>query len=105
MLGRFEESILLALLAAPGEATTTDVYDALVKRLKHVSPGAIYTALDRMIAKKFVSRRKGDPLPERGGKARYYYKITKSGRTALIEAQNAAPSWGALGNLAIPSKR
>jgi PadR family transcriptional regulator PadR len=52
--------------------------------------GAIYTVLDRIIAKKLVSRRKGEPIPERGGKARYFYKITSGGRAAVIKAQKAA---------------
>jgi PadR family transcriptional regulator, regulatory protein PadR len=89
VLGRFEEAVLLALINARGEATTADVYEELADKLKRVvSFGAIYTTLDRMIEKKFVTRRKGEALPERGGKARYYYTITGRGRTAVIEAQS-----------------
>ena len=80
MLGRFEEAVLLALMNATGEATIADIYEALADKLKRVSLGAIYTTLDRMIEKKFVTRRKGEALPERGGKARYYYAITSGGR-------------------------
>jgi len=88
LLGRFEEAVLLALMNATGEATIADIYEALADKLKRVSLGAIYTTLDRMIEKKFVTRRKGEALPERGGKARYYYAITSGGRAAVIEAQS-----------------
>jgi PadR family transcriptional regulator, regulatory protein PadR len=94
MLGRFEESVLLALINAKGEATIADVYETLADHKMARSFGAIYTVLDRMIAKKFVTRRKGDPIAERGGKARYFYKITGGGRAAVHEAQKAAAVWG-----------
>jgi PadR family transcriptional regulator, regulatory protein PadR len=93
MLGSFEESVLLALINAKGELTIAEIYNVLADKLKRVSFGAIYTTLDRMGEKKFISRRKGAPLPERGGKARYYYKITNSGRAALIEKQQMVSSW------------
>jgi PadR family transcriptional regulator PadR len=93
MLGRFEEAILLVLINAKGEATTAEIYDALADKLKRVSFGAIYTTLDRMGEKKFVTRRKGASLPERGGKARYYYKISNSGRAAVIETQRTSAAW------------
>ena len=90
MLGPSEHAILSGLQGLKGaEATTTEIYKMLSGRLKIASLGAIYLALDRMIKRKLIARRRGEPLPERGGKARYYYKITISGRAALIEAQKA----------------
>jgi PadR family transcriptional regulator PadR len=93
MLGRFEEAILLVLIGANGEATTAEIYEALCEKLKRVSFGAIYTTLDRMGDKKLVARRKGEPLKHRGGKARYYYKITSGGRAAVIESQKLTAGW------------
>jgi PadR family transcriptional regulator, regulatory protein PadR len=92
MLGRFEEAVLMALLSG-GEATIADIYQVLADHKMARAFGAIYTVLDRMIAKKFVTRRKGEPLAERGGKARYYYKITSGGRAAVMETQKAAALW------------
>jgi len=97
VLGRFEEAVLMALINAKGEATTADVHASLADKLQRVSFGAIYTTLDRMVDKKFVEVRKGEPLPERGGKARNYYRITSGGRAAVIEAQRTASA------LALPS--
>lgn len=90
MIGRSQETILVVLRSFKGgEATTTDIYEALADKMIAASLGTIYVTLDRMIKRKFIARRRGEPLPERGGKARYYYKITNSGRAALIEAQKA----------------
>jgi DNA-binding PadR family transcriptional regulator len=100
MLGRFEEAVLMALLHAKGEATIADIYQFLADNKMVRSFGAIYTTLDRMTDKRFVTRRRGDPLPERGGKARYYYKITGIGRAAVIETQKASAILGAAGALA-----
>jgi PadR family transcriptional regulator PadR len=91
MIGPFEEAVLLALINAENELTIAEIYEVLTDKLKRgVSFGAIYTALDRMGEKKFITRRKGASLPERGGKARYYYKITNVGRAALIERQQTS---------------
>jgi len=103
VIGRFEEAVLVALINAKGEATTADVYEFLADKLRRVSFGAIYTTLDRMLNKKFVEVRKGEPLPERGGKARNYYRITSGGRAAVIDARRAtgalpAPALSSFGN-------
>jgi DNA-binding PadR family transcriptional regulator len=96
LLSPLHQHVLLAMIDAKGEVTTTGIYEALAARLKRVSLGAIYVTLDRLIEKKFITRRRGEPLPERGGKARYYYKITNSGRAAVIETQKAITSWGSV---------
>ena len=93
MLGRFEELVLMALINAKDELTIAEIYEVLSNKGKRAAFGAIYTTLDRMGEKKFVTRRKGVALPERGGKARYYYKITNGGRATLIETQQTAASW------------
>jgi PadR family transcriptional regulator, regulatory protein PadR len=97
VLGRFEEAVLMSLINAKGEATTADIYETLANKLTRVSFGAIYTTLDRMVDKKFVEVRKGEPLPERGGKARNFYRITSGGRAAVIDARRTTSA------LALPS--
>jgi PadR family transcriptional regulator, regulatory protein PadR len=86
MIGRQQEAILATLLSLKTEATTNDVHEVLGGR--HSLP-AIFIALDRMAKKKLVEVRKGDPIPQRGGKARLYYKITPSGKAALTEVRRA----------------
>lgn len=97
MLGRFEEAVPVALINAKDEATTADIYESLADNLQWVSFGAIYTTLYRMVDKKLVEVRKGEPLAERGGKTRNDYRVTSGGRAAVIEVQRTTSA------LALPS--
>jgi len=48
-------------------------------RGKDVSLGSVYAALERLEAKGLVVSSLGNPTPERGGKAKRYFRITKEG--------------------------
>ena len=54
-----------------------------------VSPGAIYTALDRLEQRGLVTSRLGDPTPQRGGKRKRYYRIEPQG-AELLRRSHAA---------------
>jgi PadR family transcriptional regulator PadR len=82
-LGEFEQQLLLGLLRLDGEAYGVPLRAVLGEAGRNASLGAIYTTLERMDAKGLVRGRLGDPLPERGGRARRYYKVTSEGRKAL----------------------
>lgn len=56
---------------------------------KDVSVGAIYTALDRLEQKGFVKSWTGEPTPERGGRAKKFYRVTAKGKHALNETYSA----------------
>ena len=89
-LGELEQVLLLALVHL-GE----DAYGASIARLvadrtgRVLSPGAIYTALDRLERRGFVSSRWGDPTPERGGKRKRHYRLRAAGAAAIRDAQRA----------------
>lgn len=51
------------------------------------SIGAIYTTLERLEKKGFVSSWQGEATPERGGKAKRYFKIEGSGVDALRDKE------------------
>jgi DNA-binding PadR family transcriptional regulator len=87
-LGALQQTLLTVLACAKGERTTFEIYKALLGKYEPLTAPAIFITLDRMYNRGLVTRRKGDPLPERGGKARLYYKITRAGRAALREAEN-----------------
>ena len=53
------------------------------------SPGALYTTLDRLESKGLVSSYMGDPTPQRGGRAKRYFTVTKSGIAAVARAQRS----------------
>jgi DNA-binding PadR family transcriptional regulator len=46
---------------------------------RDVGIGSIYSALDRLEAKRHVSSTLGDPTPKRGGRAKRYYLLERSG--------------------------
>ena len=54
--------------------------------------GSIYTPLGRLVKKGLMDAIEGEPTPERGGRRKIYFKLTKEGKKALLEMQriNAA---------------
>jgi DNA-binding PadR family transcriptional regulator len=89
-LGELEQVLLLALARLGDEAYGAGIAALIEERTGRVlSPGAIYTALDRLERRGFVTSRWGDPTPERGGKRKRHYRLRAAGATALREAQAA----------------
>jgi PadR family transcriptional regulator PadR len=90
-LGHFEELVLLALVRLRENAYGVTIRRELIERTgREVSIGAVYTALERLERKEYVSSRVGDPTPERGGRAKRYFKIEAPGQQALRETREAA---------------
>jgi len=48
--------------------------------------GLLYGLLDQLVRKGYLIKKEGKPLPERGGRRKMYYAISKPGRRALAEA-------------------
>ena len=89
-LGEFEQLVLLAVLQLGDEAYAVPVRDLIVGRTgRSVARGALYTALERLEAKDLLASRMGDPLPERGGRARRYFTVTPEGLALLRDARAA----------------
>ncbi|MCH7795712.1 MAG: helix-turn-helix transcriptional regulator [Proteobacteria bacterium] len=83
-LGEFEQVVLLALIRLRANAYGTSIRQEIAERTgRDVSVGAVYTTLERMQQKGFVSSARGAPTPERGGRAKRYYKIEAPGERAL----------------------
>ena len=89
-LGEFEQLLLFALVELREEAYGTRVRQAIEERTgRSLSPGAIYTALDRLETRKLVSSTLGDPTAQRGGKRRRYYRIEPEGLELLRRSHDA----------------
>ena len=54
---------------------------------KYWSIGSVYVPLDRLEVKGFLTSSLANPTPERGGKAKRYYKLTDEGLAQLREIQ------------------
>jgi DNA-binding PadR family transcriptional regulator len=83
-LGEFEQLILLAVLDLEAEAYGASIGRAIEERTgREVSAGAIYTALDRLSGRGYVTAEIGEPLGIRGGRRRKYYQLEPEGALAL----------------------
>jgi PadR family transcriptional regulator PadR len=92
-LGEFEQVVLLAILRLGDNAYGVTIQSEItVCTRREVAPGALYTTLDRLEDKGMVRSWLGDPTPQRGGRAKRYFALTKAGRVALINAQRAYQS-------------
>jgi len=60
-----------------------------VRAERPVSPGALYTALQRLEAKGVITSRMGDPTPQRGGRAKRHVAVTAPGMRALRRSLQA----------------
>ncbi len=88
-MGEFEQLVLLAVLRLGDEAYGMAVRQELEDRTgRDVSYGAVYTTLDRLERKGFASHRLGEASPQRGGRARKYFRVEPAGREALRETRD-----------------
>lgn len=86
-LGEFEQLVMLAVLRLDDAAYGTSIRDELKARAdRDVSPGAIFTTLERLEARGLVTSRLGDATPERGGRRKRFYHVSADGRRALSRA-------------------
>lgn len=89
-MGEFEQLVLLAILRQRNRAYGMEVRAEIERRTgRDVSYGAVYTALERLERKGFVSYEMGEPTPTRGGRARKYFRVEAPGRAALGDTHRA----------------
>jgi DNA-binding PadR family transcriptional regulator len=87
-LREFEELVLLSVLVAGPNAYGAALQEVLAEEARRdVSLGAIYTALDRLGRKGFVTSELGDPTPVRGGRRKRHYALTGKGLEHVREAR------------------
>jgi PadR family transcriptional regulator PadR len=89
-LGEFEQLILLAILRLREDAYGVTIRAELADRTgRHVAPGAMYTALERLETKGLIASRMSDPTPQRGGRAKRKVTVTAAGMEAVTRAMQA----------------
>jgi PadR family transcriptional regulator PadR len=89
-VGEFEQLILFALVRLGTEASSVTIRQQIEARTRRaISPGALYTALDRLETRGFLTSRLGEPTPERGGKRKRLYTIEPAGARALTRSYDA----------------
>jgi PadR family transcriptional regulator, regulatory protein PadR len=79
-LSELELMILSAVIALGDEAYGVPIAAKIEKqRGREVALGGVYAALERLESKGLVESSVGEPTPERGGRAKRYFRITKRG--------------------------
>ena len=84
LLSRSEEYVLLAVWRLKGNAYTLSILNQVSEVTGYKwQIGAIYVPLEKFNKKGYLKKTKGDPTPERGGRSKFLYELTHSGRKAL----------------------
>src|SRR6266498_678418 len=89
-LGEFEEIVLLAILRLHENAYGVNIRREIETETERTtSVGAVYTTLERLEKKGYISSRQGEATAERGGRAKRYFQIEGAGAEALNQAMIA----------------
>jgi PadR family transcriptional regulator PadR len=88
-LGEFEQVLLLALAGLDAGVSGVDVREYIESRTgRLVSPGAIYTAFQRLERRGLVVSSFGEPTPRRGGKRPKLYRLRAEGARTLRDMES-----------------
>jgi len=100
LLSRIEEIILMAIWRLGDDAYGMAIREEVIRATgKPWLLGAIYGPLGRLHKNGYISSVQGDPTPERGGRAKVFYALTREGRDALSEVRRInATIWKGVGS-------
>ncbi len=88
-IGELEELILLITASLHPDAYAVSIRKELRSKMdRNVVLSSVHTVLNRLESKGYLSSSFGESTPERGGKRKRYFKITKSGYEALQEVHS-----------------
>ena len=93
--------VLLAVIRLGDEAYGVPISHAIEDTTgREAALGSVYASLERLEEKGFVSSTLGDPTPERGGRAKRYFRATTKGVREARDAKQAfVASWRGLPEL------
>ena len=87
-LGTFELIVLLALIRLGDDAYGISISHEIETRgSRRATIGSIYSTLNRLESKGLVCSEIGESTPERGGRAKKYFRVTVKGRREVRETQ------------------
>ncbi len=97
-LGEFDLMLLLTLLRLADEAYGVAIAKELaLRRGREIAVGSVYAALDRLELKGLVASQLGESTPERGGRAKRYFRLTERGLCSINETRDVLDSlWESL---------
>ncbi len=87
-LGEFEEIVLLAVARLENNAYGVTIRQTVEEVAgRPTSIGAIYTTLDRLEQKGYISSCVSEATAKRGGRAKRYFELENAGREAMNEVE------------------
>ena len=100
-IGNFELMVMLALIRLGDEAYGVPISQEIEERSgREVALGSVYAALERLERKGLVASKLGEATPERGGRAKRYFRVTGKGLREVRDTQAALMSlWQGLPGL------
>jgi PadR family transcriptional regulator len=90
MVGPLDIQAILLQVLLEGEAFGLEVIARIEERTGgklRFAQGTVYPALRQMERDGLLTSREGDPLPERGGRPRIFYSLTRKGQKAARAAR------------------
>ncbi len=100
-LGEFELLVMLCVIRLGEGAYGVPISREIEQRTgRDVAFGTVYATLERLQKKGLVRSNLGDPTPERGGRAKRYFRVTSAGlRTVRETKQSLIGLWQGLREL------
>lgn len=90
LLTDFELMLLLAIARVGDDAYGVPIVREIKTTAgRDVSLGVAYATLERLEGRGLVASRIGEPTPERGGRAKRYFRLTAKGLRAVKEMHRA----------------
>lgn len=88
-LGEFEQMVLLAIVRLEENAYGMTIRQDIEGRTaRSVTIGAIYAALERLSAKRYLQSTVSGPEPIRGGRSKRTYRLSAAGEKALAHSMS-----------------
>lgn len=89
-VGDFELMVMLVLLRLGESAYGVPISREIERQCgREVALGSVYATLERLQEKGLVSSDLGEPTPERGGRAKRYFRLTREGLREVRETRQA----------------
>ena len=84
----FEETVMLAIYRLKENAYSVTIHQKIYEMTgKDVIVGTLFNTLKQMDRKRYLNKKKGRPLNEKGGKSIVFYSISKEGFKALEQTR------------------
>ncbi|WP_462250757.1 PadR family transcriptional regulator [Ekhidna sp.] len=101
-IGELEELIMLTVALLYDEAYGVAIQKEIKKRCnRSITISTVHAALSRLQSKGYVDSRYDGATPERGGRRKHLFQVTKSGQKVLEQVKEQRNSiWDAIPSMA-----